>query len=209
MQPLMMKPFLTFCVVVLCLGMSLPMAENSFGESSLRTYESGGLSFQYPPTLRPLQSSSAEKIRNMINSQMKSMGNTQSSVIALAVLLDQPTFRVLISKERFVAEPTPHYLIKEKKYLFAEAQKRGGINSYGAIQEAQITGHPTIEFKDIDKGPQGYGSNLTILCGRDTWNFSFFGNDRGNYENHYDVVKQIMSTIEVSGICERSSNVLS
>ena len=205
----MMKSVMAIGMLVVYLGLSLFLPTNSIGESGLRTYDSGGLSFQYPMSLKPLKPSSAEKIRNMINTQMNSMGNTQSSVIALDVLLDQPGFRVLISKERFVAEPTPQYLIKEKQYLFAEAQKRGGINSYGAIQEKRIAGHPMIEFKDIDKGPQGYGSNVTILCGMDTWNFSFFGNHRENYENHLNAVKQIMGSVEVSGTCRRSKEVLS
>lgn len=204
-----MRPFLTVWFVVLCLGLALPMVTNCFGESGLRNYESGGVSFQYPSALKPLKSSSAEKIRNMINTQMKSMGNTQSSVIALDVLLDQPAFRVLISKERFVAEPTAHYLIQEKKYLFAEAQKRGGLKSYGTIEEKKVAGYPTIEFKDVDKGPQGYGSNVTILCGRDTWNFSFIGNTRENFKKRRSHVNQIMSSVEVSGKCERSNQELS
>jgi hypothetical protein len=145
-----------------------------------------------------MSSSSAEKIRNMLNAQMKGMGNAQSSVIALDVLLNLPAFRVLISKERFVADPTPPYLIQEKKYFFAEAKKRGAI-----------AGYPTIEFKDIDKGAQGYGSNVTILCGMDTWNLSFTGSNKENYENHLDHMNQILSSIEVSGTCKKSNKVLS
>jgi hypothetical protein len=156
-----------------------------------------------------MSSSSAEKIRNMLNAQMKGMGNSQSSVIALDVLLNLPAFRVLISKERFVADPTPPYLIQEKKYFFAEAKKRGAINSYGIIQEKRIAGYPTIEFKDIDKGAQGYGSNVTILCGMDTWNLSFTGSNQENYENHRDHRNQILSSIEVSGTCKKSNKVLS
>ncbi len=203
------KSFVIVWSVVICMGLALFTAKNSFGESGLLKYESGGLSFQYPPNLKLMNSSSTEKIRNMLNTQMKGMGNTQSSVIALDVLLDLPAFRVLISKERFVADPTPPYLIKEKKYFFAEAQKRGAIHSYGAIQEKRIAGYPTIEFKDIDKGAQGYGSNVTILCGRDTWNFSFIGNNRVNYERHWEHMNQIVNSIEVSGACETSDRVLS
>ena len=91
----------------------------------MRKHESGGLSFQYSSDLKIMSASSAEKIRSMLNAQMKDMGNSQSSVIALDVLLDLPAFRVLISKERFVAEPTPGYLIQEKEYFFVEAKKTG------------------------------------------------------------------------------------
>ena len=195
--------------VAVCMGLADPSVKASFGESGLRKHESGGLSFQYSSDLKIMSSSSAEKIRSMLNAQMKGMGNLQSSVIALDVLLDLPAFRVLISKERFVAEPTPHYLIQEKEYFFAEAKKRGAINSYGQIQEKKRNGFPTIEFKDIDKGAQGYGSNFTILCGMDTWNFSFTGNNRENYEKHGDQMNQIMNSIEISGTCQRSKKVLS
>jgi hypothetical protein len=191
------------------MGLALTSVKSSFGESGLRKYESGELSFRYSSDLKSLNSSSTEKIRNMLNTQMKGMGNTQSSVIALDVLLDLPAFRVLISKERFVADPTPPYLIQEKKYFFAEAKKRGAINSYGIIQEKRIAGYPTIEYKDIDKGAQGYGSNVTILCGRETWNFSFIGSNQENYENHRDHMNQIVNSIEVSGTCKRSNKVLS
>lgn len=201
--------FVTGWFVVFCMGLALPTVKSSFGESGLRKHESGGLSFQYSSDLKIMSSSSAEKIRNMLNAQMKGMGNSQSSVIALDVLLDLPAFRVLISKERFVAEPTPHYLIQEKEYFFAEAKKRGAIHSYGKIQEKKKNGYPTIEFKDIDKGAQGYGSNFTILCGMDTWNFSFIGNTRANYEKRWDHMNQIMSSIEVSGTCIKSNKVLS
>lgn len=201
--------FVTVWFVVICMGLALPHVKSSFGESGLQKYESGGLSFRYSSDLKIMSSSSAEKIRNMLNAQMKGMGNSQSLVIALDVLLDLPAFRVLISKERFVAEPTPHYLIQEKKFFFAEAKKRGAINTYGKIQEKRIAGYPTIEFKDIDKGAQGYGSNFTILCGMDTWNLSFTGNNRENYEKRWDHMNQIMSSIAVSGTCKRSDKVLS
>ena len=203
------RVFVTVWFVVICMGLALTSVKSSFGESGLRKYESGELSFRYSSDLKSLNSSSTEKIRNMLNTQMKGMGNTQSSVIALDVLLDLPAFRVLISKERFVADPTPPYLIQEKKYFFAEAKKRGAINSYGIIQEKRIAGYPTIEYKDIDKGAQGYGSNVTILCGRETWNFSFIGSNQENYENHRDHMNQIVNSIEVSGTCKRSNKVLS
>ena len=201
--------FVTVWFVAICVGLALPTIKNSFGESGLQQYESGGLSFRYSSDLKIMSSSSAEKIRNILNAQMKGMGNSQSSVIALDVLLDLPAFRVLISKERFVAEPTPHYLIQEKEYLFGEAKKRGSMHSYGKIQEKSIAGYPAIEFKDIDKGAQGYGSNFTILCGMDTWNFSFIGDRRENYEKRWDHMNQIMGSIEVSGTCKRSNKVLS
>jgi len=195
--------------VAVYMGLAFPTVSTSFGESGLRKHESGGLSFRYSSDLKIMSSSSAEKIRSMLNAQMKGMGNSQSSVVALDVLLDLPAYRVLISKERFVAEPTPHFLIQEKQYFFAEAKKRGAINSYGKIQEKSIAGYPTIEFKDIDKGAQGYGSTFTILCGMDTWNFSFTGNNRENYEKHGDHMNRIMSSIEISGTCKRSDKVLS
>ncbi len=195
--------------IAACMGAAFPTVKTSFSETGLRKHESGGLSFQYSPDLKIMSPSSAEKIRSMLNTQMKGIGNSQSSVIALDVLLDLPAFRVLISKERFVAEPTPNYLIQEKEYFFAEAKKRGAIHSYGTIHEKIRNGYSTIEFHDIDKGTQGYGSNFTILCGRDTWNFSFTGNNRENYEKHRDQMNQIMSSIEVSGTCKRSNKVLS
>ena len=201
--------FVTVWFVVTFMGLALPTVKSSFGENGLRKHVSGGLSFHYSSDLKIMSSSSAEKIRTMLNAQMQGMGNSQSSVIALDVLLDLPAFRVLISKEHFVAEPTPQYLIQEKQYFFAEAKKRGAINSYGKIQEKSIAGYPAIEFKDIDKGAQGYGSNVTILCGLDTWNFSFTGNNRENYEKRWDHMNQIMGSIEVSGTCKRSNKVLS
>jgi hypothetical protein len=204
-----MKFWGTVWFVVFCMGIALISAKNSFGESRMLKYESGGLSFHYSSDLKLMNSLSTEKIRQMLNTQMKGMGNTQSSVIALDVLLALPAFRVLISKERFVADPTPPYLIKEKKYFFGEAQKRGAIHSYGAIEEKRIAGYPMIEFKDIDKGAQGYGSSVTILCGRDTWNFSFTGNNRVNYERHWEHMNQIVSSIGVSEKCETSNRILS
>ncbi|UCH90879.1 MAG: hypothetical protein JSU60_07215 [Nitrospirota bacterium] len=202
-----------FCVAVwffvFGMGLALTSVQSSFGESGLKKYESNGLVFRYSSDLMLMSSSSAEKIRNMLNAQMKGMGNSQSSVIALDVLLNLPAFRVLISKEHFVADPTPPYLIQEKKYFFAEAKKRGAINSYGIIQEKRIAGYPTIVFKDIDKGAQGYGSNFTILCGMDTWNLSFTGSNKENYENYQDHMSQILSSIEVSGTCKKSNKVLS
>ena len=201
--------FVTVWFFVFCMGLALTSVKSSFGERGLKKYESNGLAFRYSFDLTLMSSSSAEKIRNMLNAQMKGMGNSQSSVIALDVLLNLPAFRVLISKEHFVADPTPPYLIQEKKYFFAEAKKRGAINSYGIIQEKKIAGYPTIEFKDIDKGAQGYGSNVTILCGMDTWNLSFTGSNKENYENHRDHMNQILSSIEVSGTCKKSNKVLS
>ena len=205
----MIRLIVTVWFVAVCMGWAFPTVKTCFGESGLRKHDSSGLSFQYSSDLKMMSSSSAEKIRSMLNAKMEGMGNSQSAVIALDVLLDLPAFRVLISKERFVAEPTSHYLIQEKKYFFAEAKKRGAINSYGKIQEKKRNGYPTIEFKDIDKGAQGYGSNFTILCGMDTWNFSFTGNNRENYEKRWDQMNQIMSSIEISATCKRSKNVLS
>ncbi len=195
--------------VAVCMDFAFPTVKTGLGETGFRKHESSGLSFQYSSELKIMSPSSAEKIRSMLNAQIKGMGNSQSSVIALDVLLDLPAFRVLISKERFVAEPTPNYLVQEKEYFFADAKRRGVIKSYGKIQEKKRNGHPTIEFKDIDKGAQGYGSNFTILCGRDTWNFSFTGNNKENYEKHWEHMNQIISSIEVSGTCKRSNKVLS
>ena len=118
---------MTVWFFVICIGWALFSVKSSFGESGLQKYESDGLAFRYSSALVLMSSSSAEKIRIMLNAQMKGMGNSQSSVIALDVLLNLPAFRVLISKERFVADPTPPYLIQEKTYFFAEAKKRGAI----------------------------------------------------------------------------------
>jgi len=197
------------CFMTVCMSLALPTVQNSFGESGLRKYERGGLSFHYPSDLKSLNASSTEKIRQMLNANMKGMGNTQSSVIALDVLLHLPAFRVLISKERFLADPTPPYLIKEKKYFLDEGKKQGGIISYGTIQEKKIAGYPTIEFKDINKGMHGYGSNVTILCGRDTWNFAFTGSNQKNHGKYQDHMNQIMNSIKISGTCEKTNNVLS
>jgi hypothetical protein len=136
--------FVTVWFFVICMGLALTSVKSSFGESGLQKYESDGLAFRYSSDLMLMSSSSAEKIRNMLNAQMKGMGNAQSSVIALDVLLNLPAFRVLISKERFVADPTPPYLIQEKKYFFAEAKKRGAINSYGIIQEKRMAGYLSL-----------------------------------------------------------------
>ena len=204
-----LRIFVTVCFVTVCMSLVLPTVQNSFGESGLRKYERGGLSFHYPFDLKSLNASSTEKIRQMLNANMKGMGNTQSSVIALDVLLHLPAFRVLISKERFVADPTPPYLIKDKKYFLDEGKKQGGIISYGTIQEKKIAGYPTIEFKDINKGAQGYGTNVTILCGRDTWNFAFTGSNQKNHEMYRDHMNQIVNSIEILGTCEKTNTVLS
>ena len=199
----------TLCFVTICMSLALPTAKNSFGESGLRQYKRDGLSFQYPSDLQALNASSTEKIRQMLNTNMKQMGNTQSSVIALDVLLKLPAFRVLISKERFVADPTPPYLIKEKKYFLDEGKKQGAVISYGPIHETKIAGYPTIEFTDINKGAQGYGTNVTILCGRDIWNLAFTGSNRDNHETYRDHINQIVNSIEISGTCEKTNKVLS
>lgn len=204
-----LRIFVTVCFVTICMSLALPPVQNSFGESGLRKYERGGLSFHYPSDLKSLNASSTEKIRQMLNTNMKGMGNTQSSVIALDVLLHLPAFRVLISKERFVADPTPPYLIQEKKFFLDEGKKQGAIISYGTIQEKKIAGYPTIEFKDINKGIQGYGSHVTILCGRDTWNFAFTGSNQKNHTKYREHMNQIMNSIEISGTCEKTNNVLS
>ena len=194
-------PYIWMWLVISFLGWSLVTAEGSLGASEIRTHQSNGLSFQYPPDLKPMSSASTKKIQAMLNQQLQGMGNTRVSVIAVDVLLHLPAFRVMIAKEQFVTVPTPAYLIKERKQFLAEAQKRGVIRSYGEIKEARLAAHSAIEFRDLDKGTQGFGDRVRILCGKDTWNISFTGSSRETYEKYRGHVKQIMNSMKVLEAC--------
>ncbi len=193
--------FSSLLIAITFVGLSLANTMSSFGEDGLRKYEGNGLSFQYPSDLKPMGPSSTKKIQSMLNQQLQGMGNTQVSVIALDVLLDLPAFRVMIAKERFVTKPTPTYLIEERKHFLTEAQKRGMIKSFGEIKETKTAAYTAIEFRDLDKGPQGYGSRVRILCGKDTWNVTFTGSSREAYEKYQGHRKQILNSVAVSETC--------
>lgn len=175
---------------------------------ALREFEREGLAFQYSAGLKRMGSASTEKIRGMLNQQLQAMGNTQATVIALDVLLKLPVFRVMISKERFASDPTPAYLIQERKAFLTEAQKRGALNSYGNIEETTIAGYPAVALTDVDRGRQGFESNVRILCGRDTWHFTFAGDTRKSYEFYKGHVSQILDSVKISSPCPRSGKVL-
>ncbi len=187
--------FITLVVLVLATTIS------SFGESGIRKYENHGLVFQYPSALQAMKPASTKKIQGMLNKQLQSMGNTQVSVVALDVLLNLPTFRVMIAKERFEKVPTPGYLIEERKHFLTEAKKRGMIKSYGGIKETKIAGLSAIEFQNLDQGSQGYGSRVRILCGKNTWNFTFSGNSRESYEKYRGDIQRIMRSVSISENC--------
>ena len=189
-------------IVISFLGFFLTPAVESWGESGIRTLQSNGLFMQYPSDLTPMSASSRKKIQGMLNQQLRGMGNTQVSVIAVDVLLHLPAFRVMIAKEQFVDAPTPRYLIKERKHFLAEAQKRGMIQSYGEIKETTIGTHSAIEFRDLDKGTQGFGDRVRIICGKDTWNISFTGSTRETYEQYRGHVTTIMNSLKVLEACQ-------
>ena len=184
-------------LIILTLGFTV----GSLGKNALLDYTNNGLSFQYPPHLKPMSSASTKKIRDMLNKQLHGMGNTQVTVVALDVLLNLPAFRVMIAKERFVTAPTPDYLIKERRHFLKEAQQKGMVQSYGAINQTTIAGHVAVEFNDLDKGAQGYGSRVRILCGKDTWNISFTGSSPSTYKQHQEAVSQIINSMTVLDNC--------
>jgi len=188
-------------VSLFVVGLALTTASGSWADDALRTYDQHGLSFHYPSNLKPMGPTSTKKIQGMLNQQLHGIGNTQVSVIALDVLLDLPTFRVMIAKERFVTEPTPRFLIEERQHFLAEAQKRGMVTSYGEITETTIAGHSAIEFRDLDKGTQGYGSRVRILCGKDTWNVTFTGQNRDVYQKYQNHVNQMLNSVAISETC--------
>ncbi|WP_447970475.1 hypothetical protein [Nitrospira sp. M1] len=195
-------PFSTLWFSIIVTAVSLTTAVGSFADDTLRKYENHGLSFHHPSTLKLMGPGSTKKIQGMLNQQLHGMGNTQVSVIALDVLLDLPAFRVMIAKERFVTEPTPRYLIEERQHFLAEAQKRGMVTSYGKITETTIAEHSAIEFRDLDKGAQGYGSRVRILCGKDTWNITFTGQNQDTYQKFQNHITQIMESIVISETCQ-------
>ena len=190
----------TIALIALLL-VHLVLSVESFGESRLSDYKNNGLSFRYPLTLKPMSSLSTTKIQAMLNQQLQDMGNTQVSVVALDVLLNLPAFRVMIAKERFLKPPTAGYLIKEREHFLKEAQQRGIIQSYGIIKEGTIAGHSAVEFHDLNKGPQGYGSRVRILCGKDTWNISFTGSNESTYQQNQDAIRQIINSMTIQETC--------
>ncbi|GJL66880.1 MAG: hypothetical protein NPIRA05_18510 [Nitrospirales bacterium] len=199
-----MKTLNPYSVLGFCLfavSLSLTTAPESYADNDLQKYDNHGLRFHYPSNLKPMGAASTKKIQGMLNQQLHGMGNTQVSVIALDVLLDLPAFRVMIAKERFVTEPTPGYLIEERQHFLTEAQQRGMITSYGQITETTIAGHSAIEFLDLDKGPQGYGSRVRILCGKDTWNITFTGQNRDVYQHYQNRVHQILRSVVIAETC--------
>ncbi|MGB0911107.1 MAG: hypothetical protein ACPGYT_12160 [Nitrospirales bacterium] len=195
------NPYPKRWVTVMMVALLLTSAIEVFGKDGLRKYESHGLSFQHPSDLKAMKPASTKQIQGILNQQLRNMGNTQVSVIALDVLLDLPAFRVMIAKEQFTKKPSPSYLIEERKHFLAEAQKRGLIQSYGEIKETQISTYSAIEFRDLDKGTQGYGSRVRILCGKDTWNFTFSGSNRKTYEQHQSHIQQIMQSVVLPETC--------
>ncbi|GJL64668.1 MAG: hypothetical protein NPIRA04_33220 [Nitrospirales bacterium] len=199
MKTLTLYYILWFCLFVL--GFSLTTAGGSLADNALQKYENHGLSFRYPSNLKPMGPDSTKKIQGMLNQQLHGMGNTQVSVIALDVLLDLPAFRVMIAKERFDTKPTPRFLIEERQHFLTEAQKRGIVTSYGKISETTIAGHSAIKFLDLDKGTQGYGSRVRILCGKDTWNITFTGQNRDAYQQYQNRVDQMLSSVVISETC--------
>ncbi|GJL53744.1 MAG: hypothetical protein NPIRA02_08760 [Nitrospirales bacterium] len=196
------NPFHTLWLSIIFVTVSLTTTENILANDTIRKYENHGLSFHHAANLKLLGPASTKKIQGMLNQQLHGMGNTHVSVIALDVLLDLPAFRVMIAKERFVTEPTPSYLIEERQHFLAEAQQRGMVTSYGKIIETTISGHSAIEFQDLDKGPQGYGSRVRILCGKDTWNITFTGQNKDTYRQYQDHITQIKNSVAISEPCQ-------
>ncbi len=195
------NPYRKLWVTTMMVALFLTSAVGVFGKDGLRKYESHGLSFQHPANLKAMKPASTKQIQGILNRQLRNMGNTQVSVVALDVLLDLPAFRVMIAKEQFTKEPSPSYLIKERKHFLAEAQKRGLIQSYGEIKETKVSTYSAIEFRDLDKGAQGYGSRVRILCGKDTWNFTFSGSNRKTYEQHQSHIEHIMNSVVLPKTC--------
>ncbi len=191
----------TLWALLILLGISLTMPLNSMAEIKLQHFENNGLSFQYPSDLHAMKRASTKQIQEMLNQQLRGMGNKQVSVVALDVLLNLPAFRVMIAKERFTKEPSSSYLIEERKFFLTEAQKRGMVKSYGDINEIMIGTYAAIEFRDLDKGAQGYGSRVRVLCGKDTWNFTFSGNSRESYAQHQGHITQILNSVVLPKSC--------
>ncbi len=174
----------------------------SVADSGLRTYENHGLRFLHPAELKLMGSASSRKIQGMLNQQFQQMGNTQVAVVGLDVLLNLPVFRVMITKEQFEIAPAPDFLIKEREKFLKEAQRRGGVNSYGEMKPLTINGHSAIEFQDVDKGARGYSSSIRLLCGTDTWHVTFTGSTKVTYQEYRPQIEQMIQSLSLIGQCE-------
>ncbi len=192
--------FFYLAIVIGMLVLSLPTI--GMGKDAWQPFQNNGLALSYPSEWKRMSPKSTEKIQGMLNQQLQGMGNTQVSVIGLDVLLNLPDFRVMIAKEQFVSIPTPEYLIEEREKFLAEAQMRGGVDSYGEMKPVTINGHSAIEFHDEDKGARGYSSSVRLLCGKDTWHITFTGSTKATYQEYRLQIEHIKQSMALVRQCD-------
>ena len=197
------SPIFYLAILIGMFPMALPTT--GMGESGWKQFQNHGLALSYPSEWKRMRSKSTAKIQGMLNQQFRQMGNTQVGVIGLDVLLDLPAFRVMITKERFETAPSSDYLIKERTQFFTEAKRRGGVQSFGEMKPLTINGHSAVEFDDVDKGPQGYGSSIRLLCGKNTWHISFTGNTQESYHQYQPIIKQLTHSMALVEPCDVDS----
>ncbi len=193
-------PILSLVVISGMLFVFLP--NSSIGQSGWQHFQNHGLELSYPSEWKRMSPKSTDKIQGMLNQQLQGMGNTQVSVVGLDVLLNLPDFRVMIAKEQFENIPTPDYLIKEREKFLAEAQMRGGVDSYGAMKSLSINGHSAIEFQDVDKGARGYSSSIRLLCGKDTWHITFTGSTKSTYQEYRPLIERMTQSMSLIEPCK-------
>ncbi len=202
---IMRKSISTVFYVTLAIGIfTFLLPTIGMGKSNWQPFQNHGLTLSYPSEWKRMSPKSTDKIQGMLNQQLQGIGNTQVSVIGLDVLLNLPTFRVMIAKEQFVSVPTPEYLIEERGKFLKEAQMRGGVNSYGEMKPLTINGYSAIEFLDVDKGARGYSSSVRLLCGKDTWHVTFTGSTKTTYQEYRPKIEEIMQSMSLVDQCDAS-----
>ncbi len=187
-------------IVIGMLVLSLPVT--GMGKNGWQSFHNHGLALSYPSEWKRMSLKSTDKIQGMLNQQLQDMGNTQVSVIGLDVLLNLPDFRVMIAKEQFLSVPSPEYLIEERGKFLAEAQMRGGVDSFGAMKPLTINGHSAIEFHDVDKGAHGYSSSVRLLCEKDTWHITFTGSTKATYQEYRPQIERLMQSMSLVDQCD-------
>lgn len=193
-------PIFYLALVIGMIVLSLPTT--GMGKNGWQQFQNYGLVFFYPSDWKRMSPKSTDKIQGMLNQQFLEMGNTEVSVVGLDVLLNLPAFRIMITKERFASVPSPDYLIQERGKFLAEAEMRGGVQSYGEMKSLTINGHSAIEFQDVDKGAQGYSSSVRLLCGKDTWHITFTGNTKTTYQEYRPQIERIVRSMAFVEQCE-------
>lgn len=190
-----------FCLAIVIGMLVFSLPTTGMGKSGWQPFQNHGLALSYPSEWKRMSPKSTDNIQGMLNQQLQGLGTTQVSVVGLDVLLDLPAFRVMIAKEQFEVVPSPEYLIEERRKFLTEAQRRGGVNSYGEMKPLTINGHSAIEFHDVDKGAHGYSSSVRLLCEKDTWHITFTGSTKATYQKYRPQIERMMQSMSLVDQC--------